>query len=112
MSLSARGSMRHGRHCALRPRAIRPARSSTLRCLETAGRLIAKGLASSVTEVSPKASRARMARRVGSESAAKAVSSDNLAIQLNNLMVKYITCLRASSANEPRLQGDGQIGDG
>jgi len=49
------------------------ARSSTLRCLETAGRLMANGSASSVTDVSPNASRARMARRVGSARAAKVV---------------------------------------
>ncbi len=72
-SLSARGSMRHGRHWAARPRTIRPARSSTLRCLETAGRLMSKGSASSVTETSPSESRARMARRVGSANAAKVV---------------------------------------
>ena len=47
-----------------------PARSSTFKCLETAGRLIVKGLASSVTEASPAASRASIARRVGSASAA------------------------------------------
>ena len=62
---------RQGRHCASRPRAIRPARSSTFRCLETAGRLMSNGSASSVTDVSPSASRARIARRVGSARAAK-----------------------------------------
>lgn len=41
-----------------------------LRCLETAGELIANGSASSVTELSPKLNRARMARRVGSARAA------------------------------------------
>src|SRR5260221_2907 len=45
---------------------MRPARSRTLRGLEIAGRLIAKGAASSLTVASPQASRARMARRVGS----------------------------------------------
>jgi hypothetical protein len=40
-------------------------------CLETAGMLISKGSASSVTEASPRARRARMARRVGSASAEK-----------------------------------------
>lgn len=45
-----------------------------------AGRLIWKGLASSVTEASPDASRASIARRVGSARAAKVVlrrSDDN-----------------------------------
>ena len=79
--------MRHGRHCASRERVISPARSSTLRCFDTAGRLMAKGLASSVTEVSPSANRARMARRVGSERAENAVSRLNLTIRLNNRLV-------------------------
>jgi hypothetical protein len=35
-------------------RAMRPARSSTVRCFETAGRLISKGSASPVTDVSPR----------------------------------------------------------
>ena len=42
-------SSRHGRRCASRPRAIRPARSSTFRCLEIAGRVMSKGWASSPT---------------------------------------------------------------
>ena len=50
---------------------ISPARSSTFRCLEIAGRLIANGSASSLTEASPSVSRARIARRVGSARAAK-----------------------------------------
>ena len=37
----------------LAPAEISPARSSTLRCLETAGRLMSNGSASSVTEVRP-----------------------------------------------------------
>jgi hypothetical protein len=41
-----------------------------LRCLEMAGMLISNGAASSVTEVSPEASRAGMARWVGSARAA------------------------------------------
>lgn len=59
-------AIRHGRHRASRPREIRLACSSTFRCLEIAGRLMAKGSASSVTDVSPRASLARIARRVGS----------------------------------------------
>jgi hypothetical protein len=42
-----------------------------LRCLETAGKLISKGSANSVTEASPEARRTRIARRVGSARAAK-----------------------------------------
>src|SRR5260370_1843264 len=71
MSLRGFACSRHGRHCASRLRAIRPAPSSTFKCLDTAGRLISKGLAKSVTEVWPEARRARMARLVGSTSAAK-----------------------------------------
>jgi hypothetical protein len=56
------------------PRAISPARSSTLRCLETAGCDIAKGSASSLTVTSPDAKRARIARRVGSARAPKMAS--------------------------------------
>jgi hypothetical protein len=41
--------------------------------LETAGRLMANGSPSSVTEASPVAKRARIARRVGSARAAKVV---------------------------------------
>jgi len=63
--------VQHSAHCASRPRAMRPARSHAFKCFETAGMDISKGLASSVTDVSPIA-RARMARRVGSASAAKA----------------------------------------
>src|SRR5579871_1369436 len=62
---------RHGRFCPSRPRAMRPARSSTFRCCDTAGRLIAKGAAISCTVRSPwVARRLRMASRVGSPSAA------------------------------------------
>ena len=45
-SSSGSARKRLGRHCASRPRVIRPARSSTLRWRETAGRLIANGSAS------------------------------------------------------------------
>ena len=54
------------RHCASGMRSIKPTRSSTERCLETAGWLIAKGSANSPAEASPSISRARIARRVGS----------------------------------------------
>ena len=42
-----------GRYCASRSRVMRPARSSTFRCRETAGRLISNGEASSLTVVWP-----------------------------------------------------------
>src|SRR5882762_1383015 len=71
MSLSGLAWSRQGRHCASRPRSMRPERSSTFRCFETAGRLISKGSASLRTEVSPEARRARIARLVGSARAAK-----------------------------------------
>jgi hypothetical protein len=45
--------------------------------LEIAGWLIANGAASSVTVASPDASRARIARRVGSASAANVESSSS-----------------------------------
>ena len=72
---AGRARSRHGRHCASRPRVISPARSSTFRCRDTAGRLIANGAASSVTVASPRASRSRIARRVGSDRAANVLLS-------------------------------------
>ena len=68
-------SIRHGLRWASFPREMRPARSRTLRCFEIAGWLIAKGAASSKTEASPLARRLRIARRVGSASAAKVALS-------------------------------------
>ena len=62
--LSGPASNRQGRDCATRPREIRPARSSTLRCLETAGRVISKGSANSLTDASPR-SEARQDRAPG-----------------------------------------------
>src|ERR1700738_207217 len=55
-------------------RTISPALSSTLTWREMAGCVILNGAASSLIVVSPKARRARIARRVGSASAAKAAS--------------------------------------
>ena len=60
-----------GTNWASFPLVIKPARSSTLRCLEMAGRLMSKGSASSVTVASPRARRSRIARRVGSARAGK-----------------------------------------
>src|SRR5947207_3136238 len=64
-------SSRQGRHCASRPREMSRARSSTFRCFDTAGKLIANGSANSPTVASPVVSRARIARRVGSANAEK-----------------------------------------
>lgn len=55
-------------------RATRPASSSTRTCLLTAGNDMSNGVAISVTLAGPFASRVRIARRVGSESAPKVVS--------------------------------------
>ncbi|MNL78865.1 hypothetical protein D3C87_2053520 [compost metagenome] len=57
-----------------------------MRCLETAGRVKSKGLASSVTVASAEASRVRMARRVGSAKAAKVVLRRSADIVLNLLV--------------------------
>ena len=46
-----------------RLRSIRPARWSTLRCFEIAGRVMSNGLANSVTDVSPCFNRARIAQQ-------------------------------------------------
>jgi hypothetical protein len=54
---------------------MRPAVSRTLRCFETAGRLMSNGSASSVTVASPLERRARIARRVGSARAEKVAVS-------------------------------------
>src|SRR5262249_36487612 len=69
---------------------IRPAPSSTLRCLETACTLTGNGSASSLTVASPFASRSRIARRVGSESAANVLSSRAAVIRrVLNQMVEF-----------------------
>src|SRR3954469_16800582 len=83
---------REGRNCALRPRSIRPARSSTRRCLETACTVIGNGRASSLTVASPSARRPRMARRVGSARAAKVASSCSESVF--NSKVEYSTPTR------------------
>src|SRR5262249_42960373 len=64
------GLRRQGRRCASRPCTMSPAFCSTLMCFETPGRLICSGLASVFTVASPPASFSRIARRVGSASAA------------------------------------------
>src|SRR3569833_932802 len=90
-SRSGPASSRHGRRWASRPREIRPARSSTFRCFEIAGWVIANGAASSPTEASPFASRARIARLVGSASAANVTSRLVMfeTFRLYNLKVIY-----------------------
>ena len=74
-SFSGSGWRRLGRHWASLPRSMRPARSSTLRWREIAGRLTGNGAASSFTVASPSARRARIDRRMGSARAAKVRSS-------------------------------------
>src|SRR5207302_8878781 len=69
-SFKPSASSLQGRHWAFRLCRTSPARCSTFRCLEMPGRLRTNGLASSVTEASPWARRARIARRVGSARAA------------------------------------------
>jgi hypothetical protein len=69
----------------LRLREISPADSSTFRCREIAGRLIENGSASSPTVASPSLSRARIARLVGSASAAKITLSRSVATVFNHL---------------------------
>ena len=83
---------RDGRCWAARPRSIRPARSSTRRCLDTAWLLIVNGSASSATEASPSIRRARIARRVGSARAAKvALSWSGMGLQPS--VAQLIGCL-------------------
>ena len=74
---SRRGSARRWlrRAVARRLRVIRPASSSTRRCLEMAGWEIENGAPSSPTVRSPPARLARMARRVGSARAPKTLLS-------------------------------------
>ena len=73
------GSRLHGRHCASLPCTTSPACWSTLRCFDTPGSVIANGFASSPTVASPCASRARIARRVGSARAANVVLNGSAA---------------------------------
>ena len=66
-----------GRRCLSISRSINPARSSTFRCLETAGWLISNGAAISFTDAGPSASRDSIDRRVASANAAKTSSRFN-----------------------------------
>jgi hypothetical protein len=63
-----------------------PARSNTFRCFETAGRVILKGLANSLTDFSPRASLPRIARRVGSASAANVELSLSAVIDIYHVV--------------------------
>ena len=89
-SLSACACSRDGLSCALRPRAIRPARSSTLRCFDAAWTVIGNGSASSLTVASPCASRARIARRVGSAGAWKVALKRSAVAVLIRLAVELL----------------------
>lgn len=63
-------------------------------CLETAGRLILKGAASSLTDASPCDKRANIARRVGSDkalkTALKASISETVLADMVYLIAKFI----------------------
>gem|GEM_PF-645386 len=74
-------------------RVISPASLSTSRCFITAGSDMENGCASSLTEiVSRSVRRASSARRVGSESAAKVLSSVGVAIfQLSTGMMSWMS---------------------
>ena len=111
--------MRQGLHCASRVRDIRFARSSTLRCLVIAGMVISNGLASSVTEASPEVRRARIARRVGSASAAKTALrlSDaicilpvgNFTIELNIISLGTLVTREAGGPVRPWTRTDSVV---
>ena len=83
----ASGWSTQGRNWARRPRWIRPAPSSTLRCLETAGRVRLNGSASSLTVASPSASRTKIARRVVLASAAKVASSRSSSMDVTSTFI-------------------------
>src|SRR6188472_1330137 len=100
---------RAGLSCAVLPLVIRPAPSSTLRCLETAWMLTGKGSASSLTVASPEDRRFRIARRVGSASAAKVLSScAAVIVPPLNQMVEYRFAVgsRASHCRHRSRQGN------
>ena len=77
------------RHATVRPfllRVMRPAPARTSRCFITAGKDMANGSASSLTDSSVSDKRASSARRVGSDNAAKVRSSNaslNLTMRLS-----------------------------
>lgn len=72
-----------------------PAFSSTRRCFEIAGRDMSNGWANSVTDDSPRARRVRIARRVGSASAANVVS---------RLRSEYLTIWLSIAGRSPAVK--------
>src|SRR5215475_2119789 len=78
-----------------------PAPSSTFRCCEMAGCVIANGFANCVTVASPLARRARMARRVGSARAVKAASRLSIRISL----YKHILIVKRKNRRALRSRG-------
>src|SRR5713226_7474039 len=94
-----------------------PAFCSTLRCFDTAGRLNWNGSASSRTVASPWASRARMARRVGSDSAANvALSSSSVGIgvfypEANYRLAGRLQRLSTDARAAMRRQTPATVGD-
>lgn len=71
--------------------------------------LIGKGPASSLTVASPSASRARIARRVGSESAAKVLLSWSTATVLGGDVAKEVAKLREHVDGVILVAGSGQL---
>ncbi|MGF6903073.1 hypothetical protein P3T22_004359 [Paraburkholderia sp. GAS348] len=109
------------RHATVRPvllRVMRPASDSTSRCFITAGKDIAKGSASSLTDRSLSSDRrASNARRVGSDSAAKVRSSSislnltmRLSIETRVRMSRTGACL-SQSAREQVKESGGSSGE-
>src|SRR5260370_40762651 len=92
-------------------RVISAAPSSTFRCRETAGCVISNGSASCITVTSPWLSRARIARRVGSDSARKAafrVGACECSYITYNLYNGYVMVKRGlvrAPLNHPRFRG-------
>src|SRR5580704_5112523 len=84
---------------------MRPARSSTLRCLVMAGWVSIEASASSTTPAAPAPRRSRIARRVGSARAAKARLTGSVADitqRLYNQVVKVNPESGAAPATERR----------
>src|SRR4029077_18448046 len=87
------------RCCPRRSRTMSDASSRTRKCREMAGCEILKGSASSPAVASPSASRPRIARRVGSESAEKVMSSLFITIMLYN---KEVICQALPAGLHPQ----------
>src|SRR5436305_13628063 len=81
---------------------MRSAFSSTRKCLEIAGTDIEKGRASSVPEASPRARCSNMARRVGSESARKTVSSRcDESLTMKSIIISSGACCQRHTTDFP-----------